>query len=226
MRFPCDNNVHQGNKNPYHITWITPCIYRRNIGCHSIGDEITSCMKKPLRELTNYKPENYHGKRFVFHQATNFSFTARKSLGIIYSLTRYIQNIWIILGTVQLNVYVPSLYLIGEWLSLFSYHECSIWIIAYRGSLTVLRLWLAEWVCLHFHRFNALRPFYISFYLHLSCVFGVKTETHLLNFLVIAKMDSSSIVNLLKLSGAPNGNFRKISVRKTIWDLKFWEHLL
>ena len=26
--------------------------------------------------------------------------------------------------------------------------------------------------------------------------------------------------------GAPNGNFRKISVRKTIWDLEFSEHLL
>ena len=25
-------------------------------------------------------------------------------------------------------------------------------------------------------------------------------------------------------SGAPNDNFRKISVRKTIWDLKLWEH--
>lgn len=49
-----------------------------------IGDEITSCMKKPLRELTNYKQENYHGKRLVFYLATNFSFTARKSLRIIY----------------------------------------------------------------------------------------------------------------------------------------------
>ena len=27
-------------------------------------------------------------------------------------------------------------------------------------------------------------------------------------------------------SGAPNVNFRKISVRKTIWDLEFSEHLL
>ena len=26
--------------------------------------------------------------------------------------------------------------------------------------------------------------------------------------------------------GAPNVNFRKISVRKTIWDLEFSEHLL
>ena len=26
--------------------------------------------------------------------------------------------------------------------------------------------------------------------------------------------------------GAPNTNFRKISVRKTIWDLEFSEHLL
>ena len=28
------------------------------------------------------------------------------------------------------------------------------------------------------------------------------------------------------ISGAPNVNFRKISVRKTIWDLEFSEHLL
>ena len=30
----------------------------------------------------------------------------------------------------------------------------------------------------------------------------------------------------IKYSGAPNGNFRKISVRKMIWDLEFSEHLL
>ena len=28
------------------------------------------------------------------------------------------------------------------------------------------------------------------------------------------------------LTGAPNVNFWKISVRRTIWDLEFWEHLL
>ena len=28
------------------------------------------------------------------------------------------------------------------------------------------------------------------------------------------------------ISGAPNVNFWKISVRKTIWDLEFSEHLL
>ena len=32
--------------------------------------------------------------------------------------------------------------------------------------------------------------------------------------------------NLQQQSGAPNVNFRKISVRKTIWDLEFSEHLL
>ena len=31
---------------------------------------------------------------------------------------------------------------------------------------------------------------------------------------------------LYALTGAPNVNFRKISVRKTIWDLEFSEHLL
>ena len=30
----------------------------------------------------------------------------------------------------------------------------------------------------------------------------------------------------LSESGAPNANFRKISVRKTIWDLEFPEHFL
>ena len=29
----------------------------------------------------------------------------------------------------------------------------------------------------------------------------------------------------IQITGAPNDNFRKISVRKTIWDLEFSEHL-
>ena len=29
-----------------------------------------------------------------------------------------------------------------------------------------------------------------------------------------------------QITGAPNDNFQKISVRKTIWDLEFSEHLL
>ena len=37
---------------------------------------------------------------------------------------------------------------------------------------------------------------------------------------------SNHILIVIHLSGAPNGNFRKISVRKTIWDLEFSEHLL
>ena len=41
-----------------------------------------------------------------------------------------------------------------------------------------------------FSLFVDSRPFYISFSLHLRCVFGVKTETHLRNFLVgSAKID-------------------------------------
>ena len=32
--------------------------------------------------------------------------------------------------------------------------------------------------------------------------------------------------DLCQVPGAPNVNFRKISVRKTIWDLEFSEHLL
>ena len=34
------------------------------------------------------------------------------------------------------------------------------------------------------------------------------------------------IKSLIINSGAPNVNFRKMSVRKTIWDLEFSEHLL
>ena len=50
-----------------------------------------------------------------------------------------------------------------------------------------------------FSSFVDSRPFYISFYPHLRCVFGVKTETRLRNFLVgSAKIDSLSIVNLLQ----------------------------
>ena len=47
---------------------------------------------------------------------------------------------------------------------------------------------------------------------------------------VISKVISSYVARNFELSrdlsGAPNVNFRKISVRKTIWDLEFSEHLL
>ena len=32
--------------------------------------------------------------------------------------------------------------------------------------------------------------------------------------------------DVIDIAGAPNVNFRKISVRKTMWDLEFSEHLL
>ena len=38
-------------------------------------------------------------------------------------------------------------------------------------------------------------------------------------------LPTSSICIARYISGAPNVNFRKISVRKTIWDLEFSEHL-
>ena len=41
------------------------------------------------------------------------------------------------------------------------------------------------------------------------------------NFIIVGRAQSST-----RQSGAPNDNFRKISVRKTIWDLEFSEHLL
>ena len=45
---------------------------------------------------------------------------------------------------------------------------------------------------------------------------------------VLTEVDvtTSSILLLSVLAGAPNVNFRKTSVRKTIWDLEFSEHLL
>ena len=52
-------------------------------------------------------------------------------------------------------------------------------------------------------------------------------------FLAILKLKKSGMklkVKLLKISkhgrGAPNVDFRKISVRKTIWDLEFSKHFL
>ena len=45
---------------------------------------------------------------------------------------------------------------------------------------------------------------------------------HSCRFLDLLVILSSSVI----LSGAPNVNFRKISVRKTIWDLEFLKHLL
>ena len=40
------------------------------------------------------------------------------------------------------------------------------------------------------------------------------------------KYPMDSVIHLSRNSGAPNANFWKISVRKTIWDLEFSEHLL
>ena len=38
--------------------------------------------------------------------------------------------------------------------------------------------------------------------------------------------DACKLLSVQKFVGAPNVNFRKISVRKKIWDLEFSEHLL
>ena len=43
-------------------------------------------------------------------------------------------------------------------------------------------------------------------------------------FIIIIIMGESHISSII--TGAPNDNFWKISVRKTIWDLEFSEHLL
>ena len=42
----------------------------------------------------------------------------------------------------------------------------------------------------------------------------------------LGKFELLLIRQLIKKSGAPNDNFRKLSVRKTIWDLEFSDHFL
>ena len=53
------------------------------------------------------------------------------------------------------------------------------------------------------------------------------------NYLMTANFSTQRPLNFIwkvtilkKNAGVPNDNFRKISVRKTIWDLEFSEHLL
>ena len=73
--------------------------------------------------------------------------------------------------------------------------------------------------------------------LHKICVLVVVVLVYCIansNSAVLWKMQQSvalftcwfSFNAMFILSGAPNDNFRKISVRKTIWDLEFSEHLL
>ena len=51
-------------------------------------------------------------------------------------------------------------------------------------------------------------------------------ESYVKDCLETIRQDVESIKNNQEKSGAPNDNFQKISVRKTIWDLEFSEHLL
>ena len=51
-------------------------------------------------------------------------------------------------------------------------------------------------------------------------------ESYVKDCLETIRQDVESIKNNQAKSGAPNHNFQKISVRKTIWDLEFLEHLL
>ena len=48
--------------------------------------------------------------------------------------------------------------------------------------------------------------------------------TALSPFWFLLKRVRLSVCGIAVAAGAPNVNFRKI--RKTIWDLEFWEHLL
>ena len=50
-------------------------------------------------------------------------------------------------------------------------------------------------------------------------------ESYVKDCLETIRQDVESIKNNQAKSGAPNDNFQKISVRKTIWDLEFSEHL-
>ena len=51
-------------------------------------------------------------------------------------------------------------------------------------------------------------------------------ESYVKDCLETIRQDVESIKNNQAKSGVPNDNFQKISVRKTIWDLEFSEHLL
>ena len=51
-------------------------------------------------------------------------------------------------------------------------------------------------------------------------------ESYVKDWLETIRQDVESIKNNQAKSGAPNDYFQKISVRKTIWDLEFSEHLL
>ena len=57
-----------------------------------------------------------------------------------------------------------------------------------------------------------------------------RLNDHSLNVMINAKLNEqvqhAKLLGVTLDSGAPNVNFRKISVRKTIWDLEFSEHLL
>ena len=51
-------------------------------------------------------------------------------------------------------------------------------------------------------------------------------RTHVFLALLSLRDYTRSLYSADQLSGTPNNNFRKISVRKTIWNLEFSEHLL
>ena len=60
-----------------------------------------------------------------------------------------------------------------------------------------------------------------------SCIHGVIFMcTHVFLALLSLRDYTRSLYSADQLSGAPNVNFRKISVRKRIWNLEFSEHLL
>ena len=86
------------------------------------------------------------------------------------------------------------------------------------------------------------QSYYLSWIDHLVGKSSFKRETEVFSFYIIGEMFRANelFVDLVAasrvfifyylirndLSGAPNVNFRKISVRKTIWDLEFSGYLL
>ena len=59
-----------------------------------------------------------------------------------------------------------------------------------------------------------------------SCLHYTRWHEHLSDIWISSDFADEGQDSFASLSGAPNNNFQKISVRKTIWHLEFSEHLL
>ena len=101
-------------------------------------------------------------------------------------------------------------------------------------------IWLTERGILHIIYYVHASPWLLTFFTTIvafraqSRLVGPIFETRLFRFMAYrtknvtfkARLFWLGILLFERASGAPNVNFRKISVRKAIWDLEFSEHLL